>query len=542
MASGVGFLLEALAALGVGAAGGAAKAKAQETAQQQKLAGDAVMALIQGGQDVPEALGKAAFGGQYKEIGPQLQMLTQGARQRKQAQQDQTMELFKQFVGGGQPGGAPATAQAPGPSAAVQSLIAPQAETAPGPPALPGGISAAPPALAPRQVPQLQPTRSATLSVTPGEASRMSVTATMPSGADQFKLQLDAERAAREAAKFPLEYKKGITELQHTQQTMEHEKAKGEREKVLQQREDAGRSQVQTLMEQSAASQDPEQKRTLFERAAAVAAGAGLKDVETLLKAHTAPPKPEKLDLSKPGVTETVAATGMDPVTRAPVDAATHKAAIDTMKAREARIIRQNEAVAKVATKELGERVAITGTMKGLVKASEAIGEFEKRATQIEGALDTMRKNLDVFPTTITGTLSAKAAVLLQTDRGSTILQLRQAVNLLQGAEPRFLAGEKGRIPQQLENQWREVLADPTRHTKATALKLLASTRQRLDDMRRGLKTDVELVAGTASRLGVAKPLLDAFRANDTAALRLSVEDGTRSGALPPVLTDEDFK
>jgi hypothetical protein len=324
--------------------------------------------------------------------------------------------------------------------------------------------------------------------------------------------------------------------------------AKAKREEALDKQQVEARGRVQTLLEQAAGATDLKTKLPLFERAMAVATGAGL-PVATTLSTQIDNMRDKvqgRLDMSKPDVAEFVKSTGINPVTQEAATPEQRRQATQAVAEREGRIRERQEGVARILagiqTKAMPERLAIAGAMRTLTQEGKSVAAFTTKAEQIRGAIKKIKDNLDVFPATPLGTPQAYAAYYAQTERGRKMREVMQAVTQLQSLEPRAMAGEVGRIANQIEMQWREVLTDPRRVTRKTAAQLLQSTRERLADMARANKMVVDRNAQAAKGVGIPGNLIEAFRKGDVGMLELVTGGGLESGALPPALNLEDLK
>lgn len=330
---------------------------------------------------------------------------------------------------------------------------------------------------------------------------------------------------------------------------MEQEKITEHRKTKLEERQQAAQGEVGTLLEQAAQAPDLAGKLPLFEQALAKATGAGLPVATTLsdqIKELRDKISGKALNLSDPNTAEYIATTGKNPHTNQPIDPAIRRQAQGFVKQQTDRKLAQAQAqaqvLANIQTKALPERAAITGSIKTLVKEGDNITKSKAATDQIQGALATIEKNLDVFPANILGKPMALTAEFLQTARGRRMLQVQQAIALLQSLEPRKLAGEQGRIANQIEQRWKEVLPDPTKVTRATAQALLESSRQRLNDLTKANMSTVQRNALAARRAGVPDPLVRAFTEGDLDVLKSTLGEGLESGAMPTTIDLEDLK
>lgn len=516
----------ALAALGIQAAGGALTGLARQNIAKNQAENKALIDMLLGaaeaGQPAVFDTPELARVGKRVGIGPDtlglLRTKAAVTEAQRTAQQVQAQRTMQDFLGlGGAPAG---PAPAGGPPAAGPSAVAPSV----------AGPAPAAPALQPR------PSRTLTVDPVTGKTS-MSATAPGVTELDIAREQregarfgLEQERAGREAETFRLEQERRATELV------------GLRRKQMDlAKEDVARAQIADLMRQSAATDNPDQKRRILGEANAVAAGAGLNELAKLIQSGM-PQKGPSVDLGIPHEAEFVASTGKNPKTMEPVDDATHKAALKVTADREARKEAMARSLTNLRQEDIGKRVAVTGAVRGLQKDLDDVSTHSQRVRQIEGALKTMEDHLNVYPKTVPGILGAQIDRFTQTVRGQDMRTIEQAINILQSAEARFMAGEKGRLPNQLEQQWRAVLADPTKMTQATAKKLIASTRQRLRDMDQAKEEAVKSRGRTAQRLGVPKPVVDAFLQGDSELLKGTFDQAMQGGVLPPAALPGDFQ
>jgi len=576
----VGFLLEALAALSLGGAAGTAQAKARQSAQQQQLWQTTLQHLIQSGMPVPNDLMKLA--GMDPKSAQVANFLSNAVRQR----QEQIRELgLKQMQD--EPAGGPALPPAMTSPGAAPTPAPPQATppAAPVPPGqeLPLGLGV--PVLQPGQrtpesegasegpqgvlghtigqfpnVPQEVPPATQTQAVPPvGPQAQLAPppprTTIRPTPGRSFKdpltgvtftkpgvSQADVERLGNEQERLQNERQRLADEQARTQMQREEHAQK----RIDVQRKQDGEVLVRSLLEQAAAAPDAKSKLPLFERAYAVAAGTGLSSAGTIgtelgrLQAGAGP-----LNLKDPNTAEWVAENGTHPVTGEPVTPVQQKQAKAFVGAQKERKLEQATAVAQsladIQTKQAPIRMAVAGGIKTLIKEGDNVNKTKNVADRINGALKTIEDNLDVFPATVVGRPLAYGAEFFQTERGRRMLQVKQALTVLQSLEPRQLAGEQGRIANQIEQQWRAVQPDPTKVTRKTAQALIASAKDRVRDLARANIGVVQRNAKAARSAGVPESMVKAFTEGDIDVLTSVMGEGLQTGTLPPILDMGDL-
>lgn len=521
-------ILGILAGLAAGIGTGVAQKKAQDTENERQLSVAALSQLVQVGAPVPQALVKATK--LSPEVIQALSFAGQAAREHKQANFDRALKMFNAGGTVSQPQ-ADSAVLTPPPSPAemvrgditddTQVLQAPLAGTA---------VPQAPPAVRP------SPGRSMAFDL--GEGVKGTLTQPGTSEAD-------AARVNMEAARQP-----GALTLQ------EQQVAKGRREEeayltktAKERKQEMAAAKVRDLLTQAAEVPDAKGKVKFYEQAFAVALGEQLpvaKDIQDQLGRLTGRVD-TRLDLSKPDVAEFVASNGVNPTTGEPVTPAERKQAQGFVEAQTQRKLDQAKAVAQasaaIQTVEAPKRLAVSGSIKTLIKEGDNVAKVKQTADQINAALGIIEKNIDAFPTVpIVGSLRAMSAEFFQTERGRKIKDIAQALQTLQTLEARRIAGEVGRIPNQVEQQWRAVNPDPRRVTKATAQSLIANSRKLMQPLGRTIASTVEKNAKAARGVGVPDTIVSAFTKGDLDVLRSAFGEGLQSGSLPPALSLEDLK
>lgn len=528
-------ILGALAALAAGTGLGTMQRKEAEKQRALETGRDVFLKALLSGTDVPDSILAQYFG---KDQVPNFKMLGESIRVGQRAEREQ-------FLNPGAGSGAnltPATPpdqMAPGdPTMATSApswhppLLMPSASAEPAATAVPAPIT-----------PTVRPQPGRTL-----KQGNLSFTIPPTSEADVARLGMESERLGMERAKQPGEMTLQRQKIAEGELGIAEKKTKA----TLVEREQAARDEAAGLLRSAAELPDTDLRGRLklMEQAYSASIKGKLAEAESIsaqIKDLRERITGKALDLKDPNTAEYIMTTGKNPQTNEPVDEGIRRQATSFVKAQterkqeQARV--QAQTIASIQSAEYPKRLAIGGSIKTLVKEGENVSKVRNTADRIQGALKVIEQNMDAFPTVpVIGQAAAMTEAFLQTERGQKIKQIQQAITLLQSIEARQLAGEQGRIANQIEQQWRNVQADPTRVTKATAQKLMQTSRQLTADL---LKTNVSTVqknAKAARGAGVPSNLVDAFAQGDLDVLRSTLGEGLTSGAIPTTITIEDLK
>lgn len=521
-------LLGALAALGVGGALGAAQGMGQRRHEEESTMRKVMAEAAMSGTKLPaDVIGKYFS----KDAVPAFMMLAEAQQHNKQ----QAMQAFQGFGGGENVSSPTQLTQPPAPSEMTPGDTGAPEWALPGPTASPSTATPNVAAFIPQAV---RPSAGGSMSLDMGGG--LKGTKTLPGVSEA------------EAARVNMETQLQPGKMTEQQQTI----AKGKREEeayltktVKEKRQEAAASKVRDLLTQAAEVPDAKGKAKLYEQAFATALGEQLpvaKDIQDQLGRLTGKVG-ERLDLTKPDVAEYVKSTGTNPLTQQPATAQEMREANAFMKERttrqqdQARIIAG--ANAAIQTLEAPKRLAVSGSIKTLIKEGDAVAKTKQTADQINTALSIIEKNIDAFPTVpILGPAAAMTAEYFQTERGRKIKDIAQALQTLQTLEARRIAGEVGRIPNQVEQQWRAVNPDPRRVTRATAQSLIKNSRELMKPLGKTLAETINKNAKAARGVGVPDNIVESFTKGDLDVLKSAFGSGLESGALPPSLSLEDLK
>jgi len=552
------FILGALASLAVGGGLGALQRQQQQATAERETMQKILLDSVMKGTALPTEAVNKYFS---KDMGPALNMLAESNRIRQQdelsaAQRFMADEPAQSTSGvNGVPMPQPGP-QAPGDPFAA-SLVA--RSGAAQPPQAPMAVpeTEAPTTTVP-PLPSVRDSKSAsvklgntTLSRQQGAVTPMDVES-MRQGRE--RLGLEQGRFGIEQGRFGLEQERlGIDKSREARETEARAEAsvKSVREQVLFTQEQDARQRIQSLMEQSAAEGDPAKKLQLQEQALAVATGGGLKEIVSTLGSHITKQRElttgKQVNLADPETARYIATTGNNPMTNQPVDPKTRRDAGAAVAARETALKDRAATIAgnlaAIQSTELPKRAAMTGSIKTLVKEGDNIAKVKNTADRIQAALKSIEENMDAFPSTaVLGTLVAQAARFMQTERGRKIAKIQQNITLLQSIEARQLAGEQGRIANQIEQQWRDVQADPTKVTGKMARDLITNSRRLTADLLRTNAATVQKNAAAARGVGVPPQIVEAFTKGDLDVLKSTLGEGLGNGALPAVIGVEDLK
>lgn len=525
-------ILGALAALAAGTGLGVFKQKEAEKSRAQEYGQKVFLDELLAGKSVPDSILTQYF---PKDIMPSLKMMGEARRFERENRFNAGMKM----VGGG--GGAEApTDAAPQTGAPTPAWMPPMLQQGAGAPAGPTSI-----------VPSmLSPVRAE-----PGVSFKVDEGLTLnkpaTSAADVARLGFEGQRVGMESERLGMERAKQPGEMTLQGQKIEEGALKIGETKTkakLAEREDAARAEAAGFLQQAAETPDLRGKLALFEKAYAVGVKGNLKDAEHInsrIKELEGRISGKTLDLKDPNTAEYIATTGKNPQTNEPVDSAMQRQASAFVKAQTYRKLdqarQQAQTLAAITSAEAPKRMAIGGAIKTLVKEGENVAKVKTASDQIEEALAFIEKNIDVFPKTPVGSLTAWLAAQAQTERGQRAKAVEQRFNVLQSLEARRIAGEQGRIANQIEQQWRKTIGSTVGTTQDTMRQIIKSSRELKNAMIKGNASVVTKNASAARGVGVPDNIIKSFSQGNLDVLRSTFGEGLSTGAIPPTLDMGDF-
>lgn len=524
-------LLGALAAMGVGGALGTAQGLGQRRHEEDNIMRKIMSEAAMSGAKIPPDVISKYFS---KDAIPAFNMLAET----RQAQQQQDRKTFENFGGGSFGSGGSVLTQPPSPSEMVPGdNAAPEW-------ALPGPVPPTPNVAA--FMPQtIRPSPGGSMSYESPGGLKMSKTVPGTSEAEAARVGMEADRLRADQQKRPGELT--LQEQAITEGKQKIAKSSTEAEKVTLERD--ARVEASGLISKAAESSDPREQLKLLTLAHAAAIKGGLHQTEGIVsQINNIREKLEgkKIDPKNPDTAEWIATNKTNPHTGDPVSEKEFREAKAFTGAQTKRkadqVVLSATTLAKVQTDAIPQKVLFTNTLNNLTHQSDTFGKFRIGVSQIRDALNKVEADISALPKTAADIPAAQLASLFQTPRGAVLRELGQIRVLLQGREPRLVAGEVGRIPYQLEQQWGAVSVGNLTLTQRTTRTLLASTRDRLNDMERAYVKELHTRARQAANIGIPKGLLDAYVKGETDTLRMTLENGVNQGILPPVLQIGDFK